>query len=101
MDILEDIILGRKGGDTSLKIIRLLLDTPCNINQISKIMNINYSTADYHIKYLLKNKIVEKKSEGYGALYMVASTLRRNIEECKIDLEQKNKMIQEADNNDK
>lgn len=104
MEGLEDIILGRKGGNTSLKIIRILLDTPCNINQIAKIMNINYSTADYHIKFLVKNEILVKKSEGYGALYMVASTLKKNIEkynDVKRELEKRINMIEEADNNDK
>lgn len=100
MEILEDIILKRKGGKTSLKIIHLLLDTPCNINQIAKIMNINYSTVNYHVKVLVENKILVKKSEGYGALYMVSSSLRKNMEQynnVKRELEKRINMLQEAD----
>lgn len=103
MDTIEKVILGRRGGSTSIKIIDLLLVTPCNINQISKIVNINYSTAYYHINLLMQNNILKKNSEGYGALYLPASKLKSNIDlynNVKKELEKRNNIIKEAVKNE-
>lgn len=99
MNLFESLILGRKGGATSVRIIDLLLDTPCNISQISKIVNIHYTTADYHIDLLSKNDIVKKDSNGYGALYFPGSILINNIEEynnAKKELKKRNNILKEA-----
>ncbi|MDO5848860.1 MAG: winged helix-turn-helix domain-containing protein [Methanobrevibacter sp.] len=101
MNILETLLLGRRGGATSIKIIDVLLVTPCNISQIAKIININYSTAQYHVTLLLENNILKKDSDRYGALYAPTSYLTKNINiynDIKKELEKRENIIREAGN---
>ena len=49
---LMNLILGRKGGETTIRIIDQLLERPYNINQLSKKLGLNYKTIKYHIKLI-------------------------------------------------
>lgn len=100
MNALKMVLLGRRGGMTSARIIDVLLDTPCNISQIAKILHVNYSTAHYHVRILLENNILKKDSDRYGALYAPTTYLKENIEiynSIKEELIRRNNIIQEAD----
>ena len=75
-----EIILFKKGGETSANIIDKLLNRPYNLNQLATVLNISYNTVDYHIKIMMKYELVEKKGENYGSLYDVTSKLLDNVE---------------------
>ena len=68
---LEMILLQRKGGKTTARIIEQILERPYNSNQISKLLKISYNTASRHFQIMLKYKIVEKKDINYGTYYFV------------------------------
>ena len=68
---LMNLILGRKGGETTIRIIDQLLERPYNINQLSKIpYSINFKVS-FYIKRrnriwqsILSYKKIEKKFKG-------------------------------------
>ncbi len=83
---LEFILLQRKGGETSAKIIEQLLIRPYNSNQMAKALNVSYNTAYYHFQLMVKNKLIEKKETKYGTFYVATEKLiseKESFEEIK------------------
>ncbi|WP_407431413.1 winged helix-turn-helix domain-containing protein [Methanobrevibacter sp.] len=78
---LEMILLQRKGGKTSARIIEQILERPYNPNQMSNILNISYNTAYRHFQIMLKHHIVEKSEVKYGACYSATKSLLNEKEE--------------------
>ncbi len=66
---LQYLLLGKKGGKTSAKIIEKLLIRPYNSNQLANTLNLSYNTIQYHIRIMLKYELIEKTSSGYGSIY--------------------------------
>ena len=66
---LQSLLMGRKGGKTTLKILDELLARPCNANQLSNKLNVDYNTIRFHLKILLEHKYVEKIS--FGNTYII------------------------------
>ena len=56
---LFDILVVRRGGKTTFKILDALLKRPYNANQISDLLNISYNTVRYHLKILVEHGYVE------------------------------------------
>ena len=79
--ILEMILLQRKGGKTTARIIEQILKRPYNSNQISKLLKISYNTASRHFQIMLKYKIVEKIDINYGTYYFASESLLNEKEE--------------------
>ncbi len=73
--ILEMILLQRKGGKTTARIIEQLLKRPYNSNQMSKRLKISYNTASRHFQIMLKYKIVEKQKINYATYYFPSEAL--------------------------
>ena len=78
---LSDFILGRKGGQTTLRIMYLLLLRPSNMNQIAKELDIDYNTARYHVKKLGEHKYVTSNGKDYCCLYYPSRKLIKSINE--------------------
>ncbi len=79
--ILWQLIGGTRGGPNRARIIRLLLDKPCNANQLSKELALDYKTVQHHIKALIDNGlIVPSKEDGYAALYFLTSLMQDHID---------------------
>ena len=79
-DEITILILNRKGGRTSARIIDEIIKRPLNINQLANMLGISYNTVHYHIRIMKGYKLVEKKTTGYGSVYVVTSKLLKNIE---------------------
>ena len=54
---MNNLILGRKGGKTTVKIIDKILKEPHNTNQLSNELNLDYNTVKYHIYLILKSEL--------------------------------------------
>lgn len=82
-NILEKLILGRKGGNTSSKIIEKLYERPFNANQIAKKLEMHYNTIQYQIKILEENNIVVKEDKKYGPLIFLTPEMKKNKKKFK------------------
>lgn len=56
-----------------LRIMKSILDSPKNANQLSSDTKVNYRTIEHHIKILLSNNLVSVQGEGYGKVYFPSS----------------------------
>ena len=78
-ETLNTIILGKKGAETTVRIIDLLFKRPLNINQIAEQLGMHYNTASYHVNLLLESILIKKEGGNYGAIYLPAKLLKENI----------------------
>lgn len=78
---LMNLILGRKGGETTIRIIDQLLERPYNINQLSKKLGLNYKTIKYHIQLISKSHFITRGEIEYGSLYYPTKKLKKNLKE--------------------
>lgn len=79
-DKLRHILLERRGGATSLKVTDLLLKFPLNINEIARMISMDYNTVRYHVELLCEHDILKRDNSNYGCVYQVTSDLLDNIE---------------------
>ena len=63
------ILAGMKGGPTRIRIMKLILDRPFNMNQLKNELNLDYKTIQHHIKILEDNKIIVSNEKKYGTIY--------------------------------
>ena len=78
---MNDLILGRKGGRTTVKIIDEILRHPYNANQLSKELDLDYKTVKYHIYLVLKSEVVVENEMQYGTLFYPSQKLINNLSE--------------------
>jgi CTP-dependent riboflavin kinase len=69
------LLLQRKGGQTTARVIERLLIRPYNSNQMADALNVSYNTAAYHLRLMLKNKLIEKRNSNYGTYYVATEKL--------------------------
>ena len=55
---LKILLLQRKGGRTSARIIEKLLERPYNPNQIAELLGVSYNTAYYHMQIMKKYGLI-------------------------------------------
>ena len=78
---LTELILGRKGGETTIKIIERLLLRPYNMNQLAKILHLEYKTINYHMTMIQEHNYVIKGEGNYGSLYYASPKLIKSLNE--------------------
>lgn len=78
---LINLIVGRKGGKTTIKIIDKILIKPHNINQLSNLLNLDYKTVNYHIEIICEHKYVEKEELKNCTLYYPSNKLFNCLDE--------------------
>ena len=76
---LNTLLLKRKGGHTSIRIIDAILDRPLNAYQLSKLLGVDYKTILYHVTLFCESKFLIKENESYGSLYYPSEKLLENI----------------------
>jgi len=73
------LFTGTRGGYTRLRIVMLLLQKPYNTHQLSQKLEMDYKAVQHHMKVLVKNNLVSKIGEKYGALFHISNFLEYNI----------------------
>ena len=63
------LLAGSRGGATRARILAALLESPVNANQLAQKLSLDYKTVKHHVKMLLKNRIIQSITEGYGTAY--------------------------------
>ncbi len=86
------IFAGMRGGPTRIRIISLLIDKPCNMNQIKTDLHLDYKTVQHHIKTLEENRIIVAEEKKYGTTYFPSSLLQQNMQIFK-EIEKKFKEV--------
>ena len=70
---------GTRGGFTRLKIISLLIERPYNTHQLAKKLELDYKAIQHHMKVLMKNNLITKVGDKYGAIFHLSNFLEFNI----------------------
>ncbi|WP_405293868.1 winged helix-turn-helix domain-containing protein [Methanobrevibacter sp.] len=78
------LIVGRKGGKTTIKIIDKLLMKPHNKNQLAKILNVDYNTITHHIKIMHNHRYITEEKLDNVFYYLPSEKLFKSIEEYNI-----------------
>lgn len=76
-------IVASRGGPNRLRIILNLKAKPSNTSQLSKALDLHFSTIEHHLKRLEENGIVTKARDGYGAIYVLSEFVLLNYDEVK------------------
>ena len=74
------LFAGMRGGPTRIKIVKLLLNKQCNMNQIKTELHLDYKTVQHHIKTLEENRIIVSEEKKYGTAYFPSTLLQQNIQ---------------------
>lgn len=75
------ILAGTMGGANRVRILRELLKRPQNTNNLSKTLDLDFKTVQYHLKVLEKNGFVTfKGGGGFSRLYFPAQIVEDNQE---------------------
>lgn len=78
---LIELILGRKGGKTTSKIIDKLSNRPYNINELANEIEMDYNTVKYHMKKIHEHDYVIEGEQKYGKLYYMSPKLKKSLNE--------------------
>ena len=83
------ILAGTMGGANRVRILKELLNRPQNTNNLSKTLNLDFKTVQYHLKVLEKNGFVTYKGGGgFSRLYFLSQLVEENIETLKDIMQQ-------------
>ncbi len=74
------ILVGSSGGLNRGHILNLLLEKPCNANELSIVLKLDYKTVRHHLEVLQKNHLIISSPGEYGKVYFPSSMLEGNIE---------------------
>ena len=66
------LFVGSYGAQTRLKVLRAVREHPRNAWELSKSLNLDYTTIRHHLGILQKNQLVLTEGERYGRLYFVS-----------------------------
>ena len=81
---LLNLIIGRDGGNTTVKIIDQILECPQNANQLSRILNLGYNTITHHVNIVNDHKYITKIKFDNVFYYYPSEKLLNNLYEYNI-----------------
>jgi predicted transcriptional regulator len=70
------LLTNTQGGENRSKILKEILQRPCNAHELSNILELNYKTIRYHLDLLEKNSILFSIGEKYGKTYFPSDELK-------------------------
>lgn len=78
-NLLLYLFSGTRGGFTRLRIAMLLLERPYNTHQLAQELGLDYKAVQHNLQVMLKNNLVTKLGEKYGAIFHLSNFLEINI----------------------
>ena len=85
------ILIGSAGGFNRTRILKELIKTPRNANELSNLLNLDYKTTRHHLEMLEKNRLITTMGNKYGTLYFPSNLLEQNMDIFKEIVEKKDK----------
>ena len=70
---------GSRGGENRVRILNAIRARPNNLNQLSRLLEIDYRSVQHHMGVLLKNSLVIGSGEKYGVVYSIHPWLEHHI----------------------
>ena len=70
---------GSRGGENRVRIINAIRVRPNNLNQLSRLLEIDYRSVQHHMGVLLKNSLVIGSGEKYGVVYSIHPWLDHHV----------------------
>lgn len=78
---LFNMLIGKTGGRTRIKILDELLTMPSNANQLSKRLKLDYKTITYHLDIICSHKYVTKEKFEKKTFYYPSDKLIKKLDE--------------------
>ena len=76
------LLAGTMGGVNRVRIIQELIKKPQNTNQLSKTLELDFKTIQYHLKVLEKNGLVTfKGGDGFPKIYFTSQLIEDNLDQ--------------------
>ena len=79
--IVNWLFVRSRGADVRLMILRKLRESPMNINQLSKELNLDYKTVKHHLTVLSKYGFVSRVENRYGSPYYLTDEVFKHWDE--------------------
>jgi predicted transcriptional regulator len=93
-NVLYWLLVNSLGGKNRIKILNELFQNPSNTHELSKNLDIEYKTVQYHLQVLEDNNLIESAGKKYGKTYFITDKLTENkkyFDEIKLNLKKGNK----------
>ncbi|WP_407413058.1 winged helix-turn-helix domain-containing protein [Methanobrevibacter sp.] len=78
---LLNLIVGRDGGKTTIKIIDKILKEPYNTNQLAKTLKLDYNTITHHINIIYNHNYILKLKFENTYFYHPSDKLIKSLDE--------------------
>lgn len=78
---LSNILIGRKGGRTTIRIIDKLLIKPYNANQLSNLLELDYKTIVHHINIAHEHEYIDKETTKNSNIFYPSNKLINCLDE--------------------
>lgn len=73
------VFAGSRGGLNRLRLVRAILKTPLNANQLAKELGLDYKAIIHHVVVLEKNNLITRIGEKYNVTFFVSGFLEANM----------------------
>ncbi len=78
------LLVGTRGAQSRILIIKTLQKRPMNRNQLAKELNLDYKTIEHHLKLLCDNMLLSVINKGsYGEVYIISPQLKNTNDTLK------------------
>lgn len=78
---LYTLLVVRKGGKTTVRILDSLFKRPNNANQLSELLGVNYNTIRFHVKIILEHEYIERMQIGNSYVLYPSEKLIKKYDE--------------------
>lgn len=73
------LFAGTRGGLNRIRILQELTKRPYNLNQLTKLLSLDYKTTQHHLEVLMEGGLVKPGEKKYGGLYFLSGFAEGNM----------------------
>jgi DNA-binding transcriptional ArsR family regulator len=72
------LFAGSTGAETRFQVLTSIKEQPRNAQQLSQLLQLDYTTVRHHLRVLEQNRLIVTEGEKYGKLYFLSETMEGN-----------------------